>query len=73
MIRWIYSKFEPLVQSAITNRILKFHKALVDRGQIPQATPLRGPTITADYSVADSSSEYLSQYQAEPVRHPRQP
>lgn len=39
MIKWIYSKFEPLLQSTITNRILKFHNVLIRRGQIQDHEP----------------------------------
>ena len=34
--------FEPFVQAAITDRILKFYEALIQRGQLPSAPPV-GP------------------------------
>jgi hypothetical protein len=34
MVEWIFKKIEPLVQAAITKRIIVFHDALVSRGQI---------------------------------------
>lgn len=36
MIPFFWRRIEPLVQAAITDRILKFHKALIERGrQLP--------------------------------------
>ena len=35
MVKFFWRRIESLVQTAITNRILLFHKALIERGQIP--------------------------------------
>ena len=35
MISYLWSRLESLVHAAITERILKFHDALIARGQIP--------------------------------------
>lgn len=34
MRNWIYRMLEPLIEVAITNRLLMFHGVLVERGQI---------------------------------------
>jgi hypothetical protein len=44
MTGWIYSRLEPLIQSAITNRILKFHQAMIDREQIPAPPVAANPS-----------------------------
>lgn len=31
---WLWKKIEPKFQAAITNRILLFHEAMINRGQI---------------------------------------
>ncbi len=37
MIPFFWRRIEPLVQAAITDRILKFHGVLIERGQLPPA------------------------------------
>ncbi len=44
MIKFFWRRIEPLVQTVITDRILKFHTALIERGQLPPARPA-GPVI----------------------------
>ena len=39
MIAFFWRRIEPLVQAAITDRILKFRKGLTERGQLPPAPP----------------------------------
>lgn len=34
MIGWIWKRIEPLVQAAITHRILKYDRSLMERGEI---------------------------------------
>ena len=46
MIAFCWRRIEPLVHAAITDRILKFHKALIERGQLPPVRPA-GP-VTED-------------------------
>lgn len=31
---WLFKRLEPYIQAAITKRILKFHNAMIRRGQI---------------------------------------
>lgn len=38
-MKWFWRRIEPYVQVAITDRILKFHDAMLARGQIPKPTP----------------------------------
>ncbi len=66
MINWIYSQFEPLVQSAITNRILKFHSAMIDRGQIEPPPVAKGPKVIVCCTESDNHVADQSQYQDEP-------
>ena len=42
MIEWIWKEIEPLVQAAIADRIVKYNKSLVDRGEI-QPPDTEGP------------------------------
>ena len=39
MMAFFWRRIEPLVQAVITDRILMFHKALVERGQLSPASP----------------------------------
>jgi len=45
MIDWLFKKLEPLIQAAITNRVLKFHDAMIDRGQIPPISNPKRPIV----------------------------
>ena len=38
-IDWLWRLFESRVETAITNRIVTFHEALIDRGQISAPGP----------------------------------
>lgn len=40
-INWLYKKLEPIIDGHITGRIVTFHRALVQRGQINK--PLKQP------------------------------
>jgi len=35
MLKWVWRKLEPFVDGLITRRIVKFHDAMIQRGQIP--------------------------------------
>lgn len=37
---FIYRLLEPLIQAAITHRLIDFHDALISRGQIPSIPPV---------------------------------
>lgn len=39
MKRLLFGWLEPLIQAAITNRIILFHEAMVRRGQIARGAP----------------------------------
>jgi len=39
MRNWLFKYFEPLIQATITDRIVTFHEAMVERGQIPPLPP----------------------------------
>ncbi len=67
MIRWIYSRFEPLIQSAITNRILKFHQAMIDRGQIPGPPMADNPRVIGHCTEVDNSVAGQSQDRGVPL------
>ncbi len=65
--------FEPRIQGMITRRILLFHQAMIDRGQIPEPPITEAPRVTACCTAVDSSAEYRSQYPSGPAPHPQQP
>ncbi len=45
MIDWIWKKFEPYVNAKITKRILMFHSAMIERGQIKPIVEPRQPVL----------------------------
>jgi hypothetical protein len=72
MLEWAWRRLEPRIQALITDRIVTFHNALVERGQI--APP---PVILphADCSRAEYTRSYTEQGglvppQAAHSRHP---
>lgn len=57
-IESLFAELLPLIDAQITKRIITFHEALVERGQIAPTPPLHGTTVdcTADQvRVADRS------------------
>ena len=34
MVAWLWKRLEPYVQAAITDRVLKYNRSLVERGEI---------------------------------------
>jgi hypothetical protein len=69
---WIW--IEPLVEAAITRRILAFYDALEERGQIPKRPNLSGPistAITDHYTGSCDPSVNPSPNLGEPDGHPQ--
>lgn len=59
-MEWLFKKMLPYIDAQITTRIVQFHQALHERGQIRPIPPQYG--VTADY-MADqdrSSNQSLS-------------
>ena len=48
MIKWLWGKLEPYVNSQITMRILMFHDAMIERGQIKPINKPRQPAVHED-------------------------
>jgi len=46
MIKWLWGKIEPYVNAKITMRILMFHDAMIERGQIKPIEKPRQPKLT---------------------------
>ena len=46
MTAWFWRRLERRLETLITNRIVTFYAALVDRGQIPPASPGFGITVS---------------------------
>jgi hypothetical protein len=44
----LWAEIEPLIQAAITERLIAFHSAMVSRGQIPKPAP-QDQSVDADY------------------------
>jgi len=59
MIDWIFRRLEPRIQAAITDRIVTFYEALVERGQIaapPSILPV-SDCSRSEHTPARSSRE----------------
>lgn len=61
MFGYLFRKLEPLIDAAITKRIIMFHDALVGRGQIK-------PISIERYSGADCSESGHTLLQSSPTR-----
>lgn len=45
MIKWLWGKIEPYVNAKITMRILMFHDAMIERGQVKPIEKPRQPEL----------------------------
>ncbi len=58
----LFEQLRPLIDAEITGRIVMFHNALVERGQIGAPPALFGATV--DYKVDEEQPSSLPQLQA---------
>ena len=45
MTKWLWKKLEPYVNAKITMRILMFHEAMIERGQIKPIENAKQPEL----------------------------